>query len=78
MKERAWGKKINYQHEIHVHFDGKDSEAVTCTFFTDGLRAEKGQGSETDLGFVCCSPAADLGLELSCRGGKEAWQIPWT
>lgn len=29
MKERAQGKTINYQHETHLHFDGKDSEAVT-------------------------------------------------
>lgn len=46
MKERAWGKKINYQHETHLCFDGKDNEAVTCTFFTDGLRAEKGQAKD--------------------------------
>lgn len=30
----------------HLHFDGKDNEAVTCTFFTDGLRAEKGQAKD--------------------------------
>lgn len=46
MKERAWGKQINYQHEAHLHFDGKDNEAVTCTFFTDGLGAEKGQAKD--------------------------------
>lgn len=57
MKERPWGKKINYQHETHLPFDGKDSEAVTCT---DGLRAEKGQAKDRAQGLSWALLAAAL------------------
>ncbi|KAJ7405568.1 hypothetical protein WISP_138796 [Willisornis vidua] len=36
IKEWAQGKKINYQHGTHLHFDGKDNEATNSTFFTNG------------------------------------------
>lgn len=37
MSEKKWiqGQKINYQHEKHLHLDGRDNEAVNSTF-SDG------------------------------------------
>lgn len=47
--------------------------------WTEGReRTGQGHGSETELGFASCSPTANPGLELSCRGGKKACQILWT
>lgn len=42
MKRQGTGKENQLPARDRPAFDGKDNEAVSCTFFTEGLGTEKG------------------------------------